>query len=103
MLQCMRETAFRQNGPFRSLKWPAAVNQRCGENFEVGVICLPSRFRTNTLLVDYRPQLAEGSASPAFGFVSSRARGRRRHQSRGEPESRGIMSRKRASIILKLS
>src|ERR1700722_4956065 len=101
-LPCCRTPRLARYGPFRR-QTAFCVNQTARENFEVKDIWLPSRFRTNTLLVNYGPRLAEGSASPAFGFVSSRAVGASRHQSSGEPERRGIISRKRASVIMKSS
>jgi hypothetical protein len=75
-----------------------------------------------TLLVNHALQLAEGSAFPAFGFrpwirlCTARLPGRlrwslapfgmdlrSRYQSSGEPESRGIIPRNRASVIRKSS
>jgi hypothetical protein len=42
-----------------------------------------------------------GSASPVFGLASFCAAAASRCQSSGEPESRGIIPGKRASVILK--
>jgi hypothetical protein len=64
----LRPDVFPPSGPFCPKKTRSVVNQKRREISKSRNICLPRVNRTENRLVDGGPLLAEGSASPAFGF-----------------------------------
>src|ERR1700722_12494961 len=70
-LPCCRTPRLARYGPFHR-QTAFCVNQTARENFEVKDIWLRRRFRTENLSVNGSPKLAEGSASPASGFIVRR-------------------------------
>jgi hypothetical protein len=68
-----RAATFRQYGPFSPLNAAGALTGKAERFRSQGTPASANRIRTHNPLVDSGPQLAGGSASPAFGFVSSGA------------------------------
>ena len=66
----LRPDVFPPSGPFCPKKTRSVVNQKRREISKSRNIWLPRVNRTENRLVDGGPQLAEGLASPAFGFSS---------------------------------
>ena len=71
--RCLREAAFPRRANFAPVNAAASLTKNAERISKSKISGSANRIRTHNPLVDSGPQLAGGSASPAFGFVSSGA------------------------------